>query len=203
MKAIVLLFTLAAVSFAATLDLDKLENELLDSPLVEVDPGLSARRFSFGSLFRKACSCEKTTCGCCAKPSIFGTKIDGCIKFSPKPESREINVEVSALKKTIVNKSFSTSATGNYCGSLPGKASFLTFCLETASVGNDQTGVTFCSQLNVNVKSVTGVSVNFRCVDLKEGKLSFSEEYMPSKNGILNLKARAVFKKVIDFIKRR
>ncbi|XP_014283581.2 uncharacterized protein [Halyomorpha halys] len=199
MKAFVFIFALVAACAAVELDLDELENELIESPLVDYT-GSSSRR-SLGSLFRKSCSCEGITCGCCASPSVYGATVNGCIKFTPNTEEKKINIGVTAYTMNVLDHSFSTSDYEQYCSSLPGRASFLNYCFKSVTSGDEQTGINFCSQLDVKVKSVTAVSINFRCVDLKDGKLSFSENTLPGSNGVFDIKARQVFRKVVEWFK--
>ncbi|XP_014283590.1 uncharacterized protein [Halyomorpha halys] len=193
-----LLIAISGVSSSTQWDWEAFTNELKKSSLRTVGAFGRKERYA-GSIFNESCKCEGISCQCCAKPKLFGSVVNGCIKFTPDPINKKISIGLTALNRNIFTHSFSITKLQTICGNLPGSRRILTYCFKSSMVG-DKVGVTLCGKFEIRVRNIIGVAIEFRCINLKNGGVTFSKE-SPSINGIIEVKTREPFKKLLKAIK--
>uniref|UniRef100_A0A0A9XBM4 DUF4773 domain-containing protein n=2 Tax=Lygus hesperus TaxID=30085 RepID=A0A0A9XBM4_LYGHE len=213
MKVSLGLLLLVSASYAAQVNVNtpqgisELEKQVKTAPFVDVDPEFddgATRSWNpitwFKNKFRNKCKCEGSKCGCCFKLKLLENVV--CLNTETVSSDQELSVNFKMDDKVLVDKRINLKRTDNVCGTLPPPYNLLKFCFEQQSKVEADGAITTCSNVSFIVGNSVGAAVNFKCLQLKNRKLSFPGGYSEvEKSGMLTLKAKNPFRAALPLFK--
>uniref|UniRef100_A0A0A9Y2V5 Pseudopodium-enriched atypical kinase 1 n=1 Tax=Lygus hesperus TaxID=30085 RepID=A0A0A9Y2V5_LYGHE len=208
------IFCLAASVLADQIEptkeqLEGLEKLLAGSPLedadAEFDDGPDGMTRTWNPIswiknkLKNKCKCEATRCDCCFKLKLFANT--ACLNVEQLVAEKAVQIVFKIDDKELVNKKFTTERNDQACGIVP-TLPFLKYCFTQQSEEEEDNSITSCSSVDFRVGSTVGAVLQFRCLQIKDGKISFGGFKEVEKSQALVVKVKNPFRAAVALYRK-
>ncbi|KAF6200584.1 hypothetical protein GE061_005027 [Apolygus lucorum] len=177
----------------------------LEDANAEFDDGIEGTRRSwnpvswFKNKLKNKCQCEATKCDCCFKLKLFDNT--ACLTAEQLVAEKAVQIVFKLDEKELVNKKFTTERNDQVCGGVP-TLPFLKFCFTQQSEEEADASITSCSSVDFRVGGTVGAVLQFRCLEFKDGKVSFGGYKEVEKEKALVIKVKNPFRAAVALYRK-